>query len=197
MSAREYFNSKGVLRFQELISPDVSKFITHLLSVKGAFGVGGDPQIPNSKAAGHGEFACETILEQVWPRLEDALEEELIPTYSYARLYGNGDELKIHSDRPSCEISVTIQLGRSHHYTWPIYMAGHRFDLAEGDGVVYKGCDLLHWRKPCDGPDDYYSGQVFCHFVRANGPYAEFAGDKRWEEQHPFVRNRMIDMYRK
>jgi hypothetical protein len=76
-------------------------------------------------------------------------------------------------------------------------MAGHRYDLAEGDGVVYKGCDLLHWRKPCDGPENYYSGQVFCHFVRANGPYPEFAGDKRWNGQHPFVRNRMIDMYRK
>lgn len=50
-------------------------------------------------------------------------------------LYGNGDELKIHSDRPSCEISVTIQLGRSHHYAWPIFMGGQRFDLAEEDGV--------------------------------------------------------------
>jgi len=197
MSAKDYFNSKGVLHFQGLIPLEVSKFLTHLLAVKGAMGVGGDPQIPNSKAAGHGEMATETILEMVWPRLEEALEEELIPTYSYSRLYGNGDELKIHSDRPSCEISVTIQLGRSHHYSWPIYMAGHRYDLAEGDGVVYKGCDLLHWRKPCDGPEDYYSGQVFCHFVRANGPYPEFAGDRRWNGQHPFVRNRMIDMYRK
>jgi hypothetical protein len=76
-------------------------------------------------------------------------------------------------------------------------MAGHRYDLAEGDGVVYKGCDLLHWRKPCDGPQDYYSGQVFCHFVRANGPHAEFAGDRRWNGKHPFVRDRMFDMYRK
>lgn len=197
MSAKDFFNSKGVLHCKNLVPLEVSMFVTHLLTIKGAMGVGGDTSVPNSKAAGYCEIATETIMEMVWPILEDALEEKLIPTYSYARLYGNGNELKIHSDRPSCEISVTIQLGRSHHYSWPIYMAGHRFDLAEGDGVMYKGCDLLHWRKPCDGPDDYYSGQVFCHFVRANGPFTKFAGDERWSGQHPFVRNRMTDMYRK
>jgi hypothetical protein len=201
VSSKDYFNSKGILLMKGLVTPEVAKFLTHLLALKGAFGVGGDPQIPNSKGAGHSEFACETILEQVWPKLEDAIQEELIPTYSYARLYGNGDELKIHSDRPSCEISVTIQLGRSHHYSWPVHVAGHRFDLAEGDGVLYKGCDLLHWRNPCDGPEEYYSGQVFCHFVRANGPNAEYAGDERWVKNEngemilPFYRNRMKQMY--
>ena len=37
---------------------------------------------------------------------------DLCPTYSYARLYKkDGDELKRHKDRPSCEISTTINLG--------------------------------------------------------------------------------------
>lgn len=199
----EIFNSKGALHLKNLLSKEVSYHLTHLLSLKGAFGVGGDPQIPNSQGAGHGEIACEVVLESVWPILEQAIEEELIPTYSYARLYGNDDELKIHSDRPSCEISVTIQLGRSHHYAWPIYMGGQRFDLAEGDGVIYKGCDVMHWRDKCDGPPDYYSGQVFCHFVRASGPYVDHAGDRRWpindnnEISLPFHRSRMFKMYNK
>jgi hypothetical protein len=64
----------------------------------------------------------ETLQERLWPTIEAAVGEELIPTYSYARLYSNGDVLEKHSDRPACEISVTIQLGRSHHYAWPIYM---------------------------------------------------------------------------
>lgn len=200
MKSNEIFKAKGALHLKGLVSPDVCKFLTHLLAMKGAYGVGGDEQIPNSKGAGHGEFACETLLEQLWPSIEEAVGEELIPTYSYARLYSNGDELKKHTDRPSCEVSCTIQLGRSHHYAWPIYMGGFRFDLNEGDGVIYSGCDVMHWREPCNGPanpnNDYYSGQVFLHYVRANGPYAEFAGDRRWEH-HPFVRNRMRLMYNK
>jgi len=199
----EIFNSKGALHLKGLLSKEVSYHLTDLLSLKGAFGFGGDAQIPNSQGAGHGEMACEVVLEKVWPILEQAIDQELIPTYSYARLYGNGDELKIHSDRPSCEISVTIQLGRSHHYAWPIFMGGQRFDLAEGDGVIYKGCDVLHWREPCKGPPDYFSGQVFCHFVRANGPHVEYAGDRRWpNNEHgqvvlPFYRNRTETMYNK
>ena len=36
---------------------------------------------------------------------------ELVPTYSYHRLYTTGTELKRHKDRPSCEISTTLCLG--------------------------------------------------------------------------------------
>jgi hypothetical protein len=35
----------------------------------------------------------------------------MLPTYSYARIYANGDELKKHRDRPACEVSVTLHLG--------------------------------------------------------------------------------------
>jgi hypothetical protein len=101
----------------------------------------------------------------------------LFPTYAYARLYSNGDVLEKHKDRPACEISATVQLGRSHHYAWPIYMGGKRYDMAEGDAVLYRGCDIEHWRDACDGPDGYYSGQVFLHFVRKDGPHTDHACD--------------------
>jgi hypothetical protein len=119
----------------------------------------------------------ETLLERLWPTIEAVVQEELLPTYAYARLYSNGDVLEKHTDREACEVSITIQLGRSHHYAWPIYMGGHRFDLAEGDAVIYPGCDVEHWRDRCDGPEGYYSGQVFLHYVRKNGPYASYGGD--------------------
>ena len=203
LNSSEIFNSNGALHIKQILSKEICYHLTHLLSLKGEFGVGGDPQVPNSKGAGHGEFAFETILEHVWPILEETIGEKLLPTYSFARLYGNGDELKKHTDRPSCEISITIQLGRSHHYAWPIYMGEQRLDLAEGDAVIYKGCDVQHWREICKGPENYYSGQVFCHFVRANGPFKEYAGDKRWQPNEkgetviPFTYNRMYAMYNK
>ena len=56
-------------------------------------------------------------------------------------------------------------------------MGGKRYDLAEGDGIIYRGCEIEHWRNPCDGPDNYYSGQVFLHYVDANGPHKNEVGD--------------------
>jgi hypothetical protein len=191
------FQQHKSVHLKGLVSSEVCKFMTHLLMVKAAHGVGGDPQVPNAFAVAHGEMACETLLETMWPVFEQVIGEELIPTYSYTRLYVNGNELEKHTDRPSCEVSATIQLGRSHHYSWPIYMGDRRYDMGEGDGVLYSGCDVEHWRNKCDGPPGYYSGQVFLHYVRANGPYAEHAGDKRWNDKHPFVRNRVSKMFNK
>jgi hypothetical protein len=153
-----------------------------------------DNTVKNALTVMSHDIIFETIGERIWPFLENILGEELIPTYSYARLYQNGSILGKHTDRPSCEISISIQLGRSHHYSWPFYAEGKRFDLAEGDGVLYKGCEVEHWRNPCDGPEGYYSGQVFCHFVRVNGPYASYSGDKRWKIEMPFERYRSFAM---
>jgi hypothetical protein len=137
-----------------------------------------DSQLPTATFMGK-DLAFETLQERLWPLLESQIGVPLLPTYAYARLYTNGDVLEPHFDRPACEVSMTLQLGRSHHYSWPIYMDGQRFDLAEGDAIVYPGCDVKHWREVCDGPPDYYSGQVFLHFVRANGENTACAGDGR------------------
>ena len=43
-----------------------------------------------------------------------------------------------------------------------------------GDGVLYKGCEIEHSRKPFDG-EEYI--QVFLHYVDANGPFKEHVFD--------------------
>lgn len=136
-----------------------------------------DQQVPNCLAIMNHEVMFDTILERFWPTVESIVGEELLPTYAFARLYNNGDVLESHIDRPACEVSLTIQLGRSHHYSWPIYVGDKRYDLSEGDAVLYQGCIAEHWREECKGPEDYYSGQVFLHYVRKNGEYADQAGD--------------------
>jgi len=161
----------------KLIPVEFCQFFTHVLMRVGDLSPRGDNQIPDVRAILDHEYMFETLHERLWPVIEQAVGEELIPTYAYARLYSNGNVLEKHKDRPACEVSVTIQLGRSHHYAWPIYMGGQRFDLAEGDGVIYPGYDIEHWRDKCDGPEGYYAGQVFLHFVRKNGEYAGEVGD--------------------
>ena len=69
-----------------------------------------DAQIPNTYSH-YADPVMETLLVKVLPKMQEETGLKLIPTYSYARAYKKGDELKKHKDRPSCEISTTIHLG--------------------------------------------------------------------------------------
>ena len=85
-----------------------------------------DTQIPNTYSH-YADPVMETLLVKVLPTMQKETGLNLIPTYSYARLYKNGDILHRHKDRPSCEISTTINLGGD---PWPIFInpdpnAGH------------------------------------------------------------------------
>lgn len=191
----------GAVHLNGAISKELAQFLTHVLQRAEYVpnNKKGDEQVPNAKAVMDHEILFETLLEVMWPKLEETIGFELLPTYAYSRLYGNGDVLEKHKDRPACEISATIQLGRSHHYAWPIYMGGKRYDMAEGDAVVYRGCDIEHWRDVCNGPEGYYSGQVFIHFVRKDGPFATEACDasNRQPWANMFVKHRAFFMENK
>ena len=98
---------------------------------------------------------------------------KLYPTYAYWRYYVFGGMLKKHSDRPSCEVSVTVCIKK--YDNWPIVVEKTSFELEEGDAVLYAGCDQKHWRP------GVYKGegmaQVFFHYVNQNGPYTNHAYD--------------------
>ena len=153
----------------------------------GMFGTWGDTQIPNTYSH-YSDFVMETLLVKMLPVMAEETGLDLIPTYSYARLYKKGDELRRHKDRPSCEISTTLNLGGD---PWPIFIDGtgatsvideykkiHKPNapkgtkvlLEVGDMLVYSGCELEHWREPFEGS---VCGQVFLHYNHKNGPFAE------------------------
>lgn len=195
MTPQQQFDRHGALLVKDVVGKDMAIFFTHAMLRSPAYpnGRADDDQVPGAVGLLDHEVMFETLHERIWPAVEAIVGEELIPTYSYARVYANGNVLEKHTDRPACEVSMTVQLGRSHHYAWPIHMGGMRFDLAEGDGVIYRGCDVEHWRDRCDGPDGYISGQAFFHFVRRNGPHADWAGDRRWPlHALPYVRGRHL-----
>ena len=132
----------------------------------GMLGTWIDKQIPNTYSH-YADPVMETLLMKVLPIMAQETKLNLIPTYSYARAYKKGDELKKHKDRPSCEISTTIHLGGD---PWAIFVEGTKVLLEVGDMLVYSGCDLKHWREPFDGN---ICGQVFLHYNHVNGPFAE------------------------
>ena len=66
-----------------------------------------DPQVPGSYAK-YGDRLMETLLVKTIDVMQKKTGLKLVPTYSYTRLYRKGNILRRHKDRPSCEISTTL-----------------------------------------------------------------------------------------
>ena len=148
-------NKYSVLK--NAISPELAKFVYNYFLKKRKvarflfdnkyispyteyYGVWNDPQIPNTYSH-YADMAMETLLEEVKPTMEKHTGIKLSETYSYARIYKEGDVLARHKDRYSCEISTTLNLGGD---PWSIYLdptgkqgrAGIKVDLNPGDMLI-------------------------------------------------------------
>mgnify|MGYP003123569367 CR=1 FL=1 len=125
---------------------------------------GKNDQIPNTYSQ-YSNIAFETLLLKLQPLMEKETNLKLNPAYTYARVYKKGDVLKKHKDRVSCEISTTINLGGD---KWPIYLKNSKkefkVDLSPGDMLIYRGCELEHWRNAFKGKE---CAQVFLHYTNA------------------------------
>ena len=172
-----------------LLKRDAIRFMydRNIIAENGMHGTWKDDQVPGVYSI-YADHVMETLLMKVLPVMKEKTGLNLVPTYSYARVYEKGAELKRHKDRPSCEISTTLNLGGD---PWPIFIDGtgadsvideykqiHKPDapkgtkvlLEVGDMLVYSGCELEHWREPFDGN---ICGQVFLHYNHVNGPFAD------------------------
>ena len=135
---------------------------------------GDDGQIPHTYSC-YSDIAMETLMLKCQPIMEKITGLKLTPAYTFARIYKNGDVLKRHKDRFSCEISTTMTLGGD---PWAIYlepsgkegMKGIKVDLKVGDMLVYSGCELEHWRNKFKGKECI---QVFLHYNNRKTPGAK------------------------
>lgn len=140
----------------------------------------GDPQVEAGYSA-YGVNASEALMQYLLPFMERHTGHKLFPTYSYGRVYLKGATLAKHRDRPSCEISQSVMIGQSGNMPWPLYfesLTGKTvaLTLEPGDLVIYKGMDLTHWREPFQGEQQL---QLFLHYVRQDGPHANYRFDMR------------------
>lgn len=125
--------------------------------------------------------ACSFVMKRIQPILEELLGEELIPSYWFSTTYHNKGWMNCHTDRPSCEVSVTMNICGDAE--WPIKLKDfegkkHAVITSPGHGVAYLGTQVEHWRSPLRTHDNDRFMQLFLHFVRKNGQYAEYAYDK-------------------
>lgn len=137
--------------------------------------IGGDEQIPISSSTYNYIDFLELLCNST-PEVGEFIGENVLPSYTYSRVYKKGAELLVHKDRDACEISLTVHLDGDKE--WPIFIKNPKgetisLNLKSGDAMIYLGCEAEHWRESYEG-DKYV--QVFLHYVRSRGEkcYAYF-----------------------
>jgi hypothetical protein len=160
-------------------------YINHLDRDHGTYN---DKQVGNCFSV-YSDIAAETILQIVQKKVEEAVGFDLVPTYSYSRVYDKGHQLYRHKDRASCQFSSTLNIGGD---LWPIYLdttgsdnilskyinetgevtiikpnapKGDEIILKQGDMLIYQGKAMEHWRNPFEGE---YCVQTFLHYNKKN-----------------------------
>jgi Rps23 Pro-64 3,4-dihydroxylase Tpa1-like proline 4-hydroxylase len=144
----------------------------------------GDHQSPSSHSCYNYISFLELLCEKT-QEVSSILEETVLPTYVYSRVYFNGSVLEKHTDRDACEISLTLNL--SGDKSWPIFIktpSGEEKSvvLNPGDAMMYLGKIAEHWRNNYEG--EKYT-QVFLHYVRSRGDcaYTYFDKEKSLESE--------------
>jgi len=196
------FSQEKYQIIKKAISPELAKFCfdyfmlkrdavdylyrNNIIDPNPMLGIRNDVMVPGVYSH-YADMVMETLLLKMLPIMKDKTDLDLIPTYSYARAYERGSILHRHKDRPSCEISTTLNLGGDF---WPIYLSpnenvgepngkditfeskakGIEVVLEPGDMLVYSGCELEHWRETFEG---FICVQVFLHYNYRNGKYGE------------------------
>lgn len=131
----------------------------------------GDDVVPNS-FSWYGAFTFDGLLPVVQGQIEFIVGRPLLPTYSYARIYCAGAELKEHTDRNESEIAVSLAV-ETGGIDWPLcFRTGESVSsvvLQNGDAVIYDGCNTPHWRRPLTARQYI---QAFLFYVFADGTRA-------------------------
>lgn len=144
--------------------------------------------------SGHFYRPLTTFLWGLTPIMSELTGADLLPSYDYFRIYQQGDVCRVHSDRPSCEHSVSLTLVYSDDKPWPLQIGSTRVtreapcvdtwgnephaavDMHPGDAVLYRGIDLRHGRTMPN--PNRWSAHLFLFWVERGGAFQQHAFDE-------------------
>lgn len=155
----------------------------------------GDTLAPNSASSYNYLPSLELLVNKV-SEVSRIAGEQVLPTFSYGRIYRKGSKLKKHIDRPSSEVTVTLHLHGDK--PWPICIEtpdGEEvcIDLNPGDAMIYLGCIAKHWRPEFKGSE--YT-QFILNYVRSRGCYGVTYFDKANCDGRPDILKKEYDLHR-
>ena len=182
MNEKENFTKTSYVLVKKFIDEDAIKTVSLYLenSLNRGFLCQGDV---SSGYAIYADPLIEVILLNSVEDIEKIVSKKLYPSYSYARIYTEGNKLVKHIDRPSCEYSVTVNVA-TNGGNWPIWVQSkgntpEAIVLEPGDAVVYKGCEVFHWRDAMEETNTNLLVQFMLHYVDQDGLHAECKFDNR------------------
>ena len=199
--AAKFFEENGWVKIENYIDKNMANLLYHHVQLEASrlsyfeentievdseiHGTFTDPQAPGDFSK-YGDPIFEALLSMGLEKMCELTGKDLVPTYSYHRLYTTGTELKRHKDRPSCEISTTLCLGYDNSnvdaskypdWDWPMFVGpisgeedtdGSPIHMKPGDMLIYRGDAVEHWREPLWGNNH---AQVFLHYNEKDGQY--------------------------
>lgn len=209
LNVREDYETRGYAHALKLAPPDVVQALLGRVckDISGASSSAlsrllQHPEITTKPAYELYSYHYAPIMGFHWgltSRMCEVTGKALVPTYAFFRLYQGGDVCKVHTDRPSCEHSVSMPLAYSDGVAWNFEIGHRRLDfsdalqlapsddfgedafssveLSPGSAILYQGVNHRHGRLTPN--PNRWSAHLFMHWVDTNGPYGEWAFD-RW-----------------
>lgn len=126
------------------------------------------------------------------PKIEEIIKkdygENIKFENTFVRIYQTGNDLKIHTDRPGLDITLTICVFSSAETSWPIHVSDtivdglwatvadmesckdsyKSYETPVGSGVACLGTKSPHWRDILTIPEGQMIVQVFYHWCYVN-----------------------------
>jgi hypothetical protein len=170
--AAELFQKKGYAPLHGLIHPfhiaALRRYYRYRIRT-GAIPLG-DGQSPRRYVA-YNDPVARFFHRQIATTLSVVAGEPVKPSYVYLASYLSGAELKKHVDREQCEFSITLCLDFTPEPApatpWPICLQTQTGTVtvyqALGDGLVYRGTRLPHYRSRLG--EGQTSTSIFFHYV--------------------------------
>jgi PKHD-type hydroxylase len=177
----KFEQNKFVVLYNVISKDECQKFVDYMFSLYNEGKLIKDGYCPLSDSI-YNDSLCVSYLEKLTATIEHSIGKKLLPTYTYSRIYREGEILEPHTDRDACEISATITMGYEAESPWEICFDEDKnisIELQIGDIIIYKGRDISHWRPVLKGK---WQVQLLMHWVDADGEFTENHLDKKQKE---------------
>jgi hypothetical protein len=131
----------------------------------------GDAQV-QQRHGWHNERVAQFVHYQLTAIVSRVAGRSLKPTYSFASAYRGGAKLDAHMDREQCDYTLSLLVDEKipvNGANWPLWFqtpdGQQDVHMAVGDGVLFRGCELAHWRKAASTKHEQIN--LLFHFVPA------------------------------
>ncbi len=173
MDLAKDFQQQGFVVFRNLVDAnEVTRLYDYTLA-RAEKGNMDDGQVAGSPSF-YQDPEVVKLQQTLLPHVENALQLTLKNVFCYNRIYRTGAVLRMHKDSTRAEISATINLGQQGE-PWDLWLVDYnentqRISLNPGDGLIYYGSRLHHWRGKLEKAD--FVSQVMFHCVDRKGKNA-------------------------